>query len=107
MLSELRQVQRKITRARGVAGAMRSGLAIALLAKRKQPNCFRAWAPQRRAVCGALSSHLSKLFCLRLLRIHQDESDAARLFAVIKPRMIGRLLDNDVAGFEMHRAGVE
>jgi len=42
VLSELRQVQRKITRARGVAGAMRSGLAIALPAKRKQPNCFRA-----------------------------------------------------------------
>src|SRR5580658_6089937 len=43
----------------------------------------------------------------RFLRIHQHERDAARLFAVIEPGVVGRLLDNDVAGFEVHRAGVE
>ena len=33
----------------------------------------------------------------RLLGIHQDEQDAARLRAAIDPSMIGRLLDDDIA----------
>src|SRR5262249_32614301 len=39
---------------------------------------------------------------LRLLRVDQDERDAARLVAAVHPRVIGRLLHHDVAGFQMH-----
>src|SRR5258707_8740780 len=44
---------------------------------------------------------------LRLLRIHQDERDAAGLLAAVHPRMVRRLLHDDVAGLEVHFAIVE
>jgi hypothetical protein len=42
-------------------------------------------------------------YCSRLLRIRQDESNAARLLAVIEPRVIRGLLNDDVAGLDVHR----
>src|SRR5271154_7071547 len=44
---------------------------------------------------------------LRLLGIHQHEDDAARLLAAIDPGVVGRLLHDDVARFEVYGLVVE
>src|ERR1700731_5256086 len=44
---------------------------------------------------------------LRLFGIHQHEDDAAGLGAVIEPGMVGGLLNDDVAGFDVDGLVVE
>src|SRR5258708_2138617 len=58
-------------------------------------------------VAQAISCDFHRRSVLRLLRIHQDEPDAARLLAAVYPRVIRRLLHYDVASLEVHFAVLE
>src|SRR5258708_17483343 len=58
-------------------------------------------------VAQAISCDFHRRSVLKLLRIHQDEPDAARLLAAVYPRVIRRLLHYDVASLEVHFAVVE